>query len=119
MGGARALAAVGAVAAGLRQRAGPASVAPLVPPAGPGRVLTTSRTRSAARPGHGAPLLEPQVAAEFLVSRPVIRYGGGPGLAAQLAGLPPALEQAAAYVQASGESLAVPGLVPAAARRTC
>ena len=53
------------------------------------------------------PVLDPQVAAEFLVSRT-----GDPDrraaldLAGELGGLPLALEQAAAYVQASGDSLA-------------
>ena len=53
------------------------------------------------------PVLDPQVAAEFLVSRT-----GDPDrqaaleLAEELGGLPLALEQAAAYVQATGNSLA-------------
>ena len=85
-----------------------ASVAPFVPPAGPGRVLITSRNQIWP-PGQAleVPVLDPQVAAEFLVGRT-----GDPDrraaleLAGELGGLPLALEQAAAYVQASGESLA-------------
>ena len=85
-----------------------ASVARFVPPAGPGRVLVTSRNQIWP-PGQAlpVPVLDPQVAAEFLVSRT-----GDPDqraaleLAVELGGLPLALEQAAAYVQASGGSLA-------------
>jgi hypothetical protein len=85
-----------------------ASVAPFVPPAGPGRVLITSRNQIWP-PGHAleVPVLDPQVAAEFLASRT-----GDPDrraaldLAGELGGLPLALEQAAAYVQATGDSLA-------------
>ena len=85
-----------------------ASVARFVPPAGPGRVLITSRNQIWP-PGQAldVPVLDPQVAAEFLVSRT-----GDPDrraaleLAGELGGLPLALEQAAAYVQASGDSLA-------------
>ncbi|HEV3295732.1 MAG TPA: FxSxx-COOH system tetratricopeptide repeat protein, partial [Streptosporangiaceae bacterium] len=84
------------------------SVAPFVPPAGPGQVLITSRNQIWP-PGQAVevPVLDPQVAAEFLVGRT-----GDPDqraaldLAGELGGLPLALEQAAAYVQASGESLA-------------
>ena len=79
-----------------------------VPPAGPGRVLITSRNQIWP-PGQAlqVPMLDPQVAAEFLVSRT-----GDPDrraaldLAGELGGLPLALEQAAAYVQATGDSLA-------------
>ena len=85
-----------------------ASVAPLVPPAGRGRVLITSRDQIWP-PGQvvDVPVLDPQVAAEFLVNRT-----GDPDrqaaleLAGDLGGLPLALEQAAAYVQATGKSLA-------------
>jgi hypothetical protein len=87
---------------------GRASVAPFVPPAGRGRVLITSRNQIWP-PGQAleVPVLDPHVAAEFLVSRT-----GDPDrraaldLAGELGGLPLALEQAAAYVQASGDSLA-------------
>ena len=85
-----------------------ASVARFVPPAGPGRVLITSRNQIWP-PGQAldVPVLDPQVAAEFLASRT-----GDPDrraaveLADVLGGLPLALEQAAAYVQATGDSLA-------------
>ena len=85
-----------------------ASVARFVPPAGPGRVLITSRDQRWP-PGQGldVSVLDSHVAADFLVSRT-----GDPDrraaleLAGELGGLPLALEQAAAYVQASGDSLA-------------
>jgi hypothetical protein len=85
-----------------------ASVAPFVPPAGPGRVLITSRNQIWP-PGQSlqVQMLDTEVAAEFLVSRT-----GDPDrqaaldLAAELGGLPLALEQAAAYVQVTGNSLA-------------
>jgi hypothetical protein len=84
------------------------AVAPFVPPAGPGRVLITSR-HQIWPPGQSldVPVLDPQVAAEFLARRT-----GDPDrraaldLAAELGGLPLALEQAAAYVQATGGTLA-------------
>jgi hypothetical protein len=71
-------------------------------------VLITSRNQIWP-PGHAleVPVLDPEVAAEFLVSRT-----GDPGqraaldLAGELGGLPLALDQAAAYVQATGDSLA-------------
>ena len=84
-----------------------ASVAAFLPPAGPGRVLITSQ--NPAWPGLAleVPLLDPDTAAGFLVRRT-----GDPhrqaarDLAVELGGLPLALEQAAAYVQTRGESLA-------------
>ncbi len=85
-----------------------ASVARFVPPAGPGRVLITSRNQIWP-PGHAldVPVLDPQMAAEFLVSRTGdTDRRAALELAVELGGLPLALEQAAAYVQASGESLA-------------
>jgi Domain of unknown function (DUF4062) len=85
-----------------------ASVAPLVPPAGRGRVLATSR--SPIWPADQAvevPVLDPQVAAEFLVERTGdLDEGSAVELADELGGLPLALEQAAAYIEASGGSLA-------------
>jgi len=85
-----------------------ASVAPFMPPAGPGRVLITTQNQIWP-PGQAVdvPVLEVDVAADFLVSRT-----GDPDqeaareLAGLLGGLPLALEQAAAYVQATGTTLA-------------
>ena len=85
-----------------------ASVAAFVPPAGRGRVLITSQN-PLWPPGQAleVPVLDPEVAAEFLVNRT-----GDPDrqaaleLAGELGGLPLALEQAAAYIQATGDSLA-------------
>jgi Tetratricopeptide repeat len=79
-----------------------------LPPAGRGRVLITSR--SAAWPRGWAvevPVLGTRVAAEFLVNRT-----GDPNaqaaedLAEELGGLPLALEQAVAYIRATGTTLA-------------
>ena len=85
-----------------------ASVAPFVPPAGPGRVLITTQNQIWP-PGQAVdvPVLDVEVAADFLVSRT-----GDPDraaareLAGLLGGLPLALEQAAAYMQATGTTLA-------------
>jgi hypothetical protein len=84
-----------------------ASVAAFFPPGGPGRVLVTSQ--NAAWPGQvlDVPMLDRDAAAGFLVSR-----SGDPDrqaalvLAGELGGLPLALEQAAAYTQATGGTLA-------------
>src|SRR5207237_536790 len=84
-----------------RQAAGMASVAAFVPPAGPGRVLITSQNPDWPGRALDVPVLGPDVAAGFLVSRT-----GDPDrqaawdLAGMLGGLPLALEQAAAYIQA-------------------
>jgi hypothetical protein len=85
-----------------------ASVARFLPPAGSGWVLVTSRNQIWP-PGKvlDVPVLDPEVAAEFLVSRTGdVDRRAALELAGVLGGLPLALEQAAAYVQASGESLA-------------
>ena len=85
-----------------------ASVARFMPPAGPGRVLVTSRNQIWP-PGQAVevPVLDPQVAAEFLVSRTGdADRRAALELAGVLGGLPLALEQSAAYVQAGGGSLA-------------
>ena len=84
-----------------------ASVARFVPPAGPGRVLVTSRNPNWPSQAVQVPVLDTEVAAEFLVGR--TGDPDGPAaleLAGVLGGLPLALEQAAAYVQATGETLA-------------
>ena len=85
-----------------------ASVQPFVPPAGPGRVLVTTQNQLWP-PGQAldVPVLDPEVAADFLANRT-----GDPDraaaleLAAELGGLPLALEQAAAYMQATETTLA-------------
>jgi hypothetical protein len=85
-----------------------ASVGPFVPPAGPGRVLITTQNQIWP-PGQAVdvPVLDPVVAADFLVSRTGDADGtSARELAGQLGGLPLALEQAAAYVQATGTTLA-------------
>ena len=86
----------------------PASVQPFMPPAGRGRVLITTQNQ------HWPPglaldvaVLDVEVAARFLVSRsgdPDERAAGE--LAGELGGLPLALEQAAAYIQAAGTTVA-------------
>ena len=84
------------------------SVARFVPPAGPGRVLIT--TQSQHWPPSQAldvPVLDREVAADFLVNRTGdADRAAARELAAELGGLPLALEQAAAYMQATGTTLA-------------
>ncbi|HEV3287825.1 MAG TPA: hypothetical protein VG123_02410 [Streptosporangiaceae bacterium] len=85
-----------------------ASVSRFVPPAGPGRVLITSRNQIWP-PGQAVevPVLDPEVVVEFLVNRTGdANRRAALDLAGELGGLPLALEQAAAYIQASGDSLA-------------
>ena len=85
-----------------------ATVAAFLPPAGPGRVLITSQNPDWP-PGQGldVPVLGTQVAAGFLVSRTGDPDGQAAAeLASEVGGLPLALEQAAAYVQATGITLA-------------
>ena len=86
----------------------PAAVEPFVPPAGPGRVLITTQNQHwPLAQALDVPVLDEEVAADFLVNRT-----GDPDRAAareladRLGGLPLALEQAAAYVQATGTVLA-------------
>ena len=85
-----------------------ASVEAFLPPAGPGRVLITSQSALWSR-GQAleVPVLDTEVAAGFLAGRTgdTDRRAAW-DLADALGGLPLALEQAAAYVQASGDSLA-------------
>jgi hypothetical protein len=87
---------------------GPAAVQQVLPPAGDGRVLITSRNALwPPRQAVEVPVLGPGVAARFLAERT-----GDPDevaateLAEAVGGLPLALEQAAAYIQATGGSLA-------------
>ena len=86
----------------------PASVQRFVPPAGRGRVLITTQNQHwPPAVALEVPVLDTEVAAGFLVSRT-----GDPDraaareLAVALGGLPLALEQAAAYMQATGTALA-------------
>jgi hypothetical protein len=85
-----------------------ASVETFLPPDGPGRVLITSQNPNWP---HGqaldVPVLDAEISADFLVKRtgdPVKQ--AAIELAEELGGLPLALEQAAAYVQATVDSLA-------------
>jgi hypothetical protein len=79
-----------------------------LPPTGNGRVLITSQ--SAVWPRGQAvqvPVLDTEVAAVFLVNRTGDPDGqAAAALAGELGGLPLALEQAAAYIQATGTTLA-------------
>jgi hypothetical protein len=84
-----------------------ASVAAFLPPAGPGRVLVTSQ--NPAWLGHplDVPMLDRDAAAAFLVNRTGNRdRQAARDLADELGGLPLALEQAAAYIDATGGTLA-------------
>ena len=84
-----------------------AAVERFLPPAGRGQVLITSRNPNWT-PGQvlDVPMLGTEVAAGFLVSRTGDQdKQAATELAAELGGLPLALEQAAAYIQASGGSL--------------
>ena len=85
-----------------------ASVEAFLPPAGPGRVLITSQSQHwPAGWAVQVPVLDPDVAARFLTARTGdADHGVALELAAELGGLPLALEQAAAYVQATGTKLA-------------
>ena len=84
-----------------------AAVAAFLPPAGPGQVLITSQNPDWPGKAMHVQVLDPDVAAGFLISRT-----GDPDrtaardLAGVLGGLPLALEQAAAYTQATGMTLA-------------
>jgi Domain of unknown function (DUF4062)/Tetratricopeptide repeat len=86
----------------------PEAVEAFLPPAGRGRVLITSRD-ALWPPGQAVevPVLGLDAAAGFLVARTgdADRQAAA-GLAEAVGGLPLALEQAAAYIQASGGSLA-------------
>jgi hypothetical protein len=86
----------------------PETVAALLPPVGNGRVLITSR--DALWPGGQGlevPVLDLEAAAGFLAARTGdTDRQAAVGLAEALGGLPLALEQAAAYAQATGNTLA-------------
>ncbi len=84
-----------------------ASVQEFMPPAGRGRVLVTTQNQHWP-PGLAleVPVLDTEVAAGFLVSRTGdADRAAARELAGALGGLPLALEQAAAYMQASGTAL--------------
>jgi hypothetical protein len=85
-----------------------ASVQAFLPPAGRGRVLVTSRDQNWP---HGqvldVPVLDREAAADFLGNRTGdADRQAALELADELGGLPLALEQAAAYIQATGDILA-------------
>ena len=84
------------------------AVEKFLPPAGRGQVLITSQNQNwPAGQVVDVPVLDTEVAAAFLVSRTGDADGqAAAGLAAELGGLPLALEQAAAYIGASVGSLA-------------
>jgi hypothetical protein len=85
-----------------------ASVERFLPPGGDGRVLITSRN-ALWPPGQAVevPVLDIEVAAGFLAARTGdADHEAAVGLAEELGGLPLALEQAAAYIQATGATLA-------------
>jgi hypothetical protein len=85
-----------------------AAVEAFVPPAGSGRVLITTQDQHWP-PGRAldVPVLDPEVAAGFLVNRTGdADRAAARELAVELGGLPLALEQAAAYLQATGITLA-------------
>ena len=85
-----------------------ASVERFLPPAGPGRILITSQNPSWP---HGqslpVPVLDADVAADFLISRTNDpNHQAARELASELDGLPLALAQAAAYILATSGTLA-------------
>ena len=84
-----------------------ATVERFLPPAGPGQVLVTSRDPNWP-PGQllAVPVLDTEAAAGFLTDRTGDQdKQAASELAAELGGLPLALEQAGAYIQASGDSM--------------
>ena len=84
-----------------------AAVEAFAPSAGPGRVLITSQSQQwPAGWAVQVPVLDPEVAARFLTARTGdADHGAALELAVELGGLPLALEQAAAYMQATGTPL--------------
>ena len=86
-----------------------AAVQGALPPAGDGQVLVTSQS-ALWPPGQvlDVPVLDTETAAGFLVNRTGAagQEAAARELAAELGGLPLALEQAAAYMQATGRSMA-------------
>jgi hypothetical protein len=88
--------------------AGHAALRGVLPPAGHGHVIVTSQNPHwPAGQAVEVPVLDVEVAAEFLVNRTgAADKSAARGLAGELGGLPLALEQAAAYVAVTGLSLA-------------
>jgi Tetratricopeptide repeat len=84
-----------------------ASVAPYLPPAGPGKILITSPNPSWPGESLEVPVLDSAAAATFLMTRTGDQdREAAAELTAELGGLPLALAQAAAYIAATGQSLA-------------
>ena len=75
---------------------------------GPGRMVVTSQSQHwPGRPVLDVPVLDPDVAARFLVNRAGDQdQAAAAALAGELGGLPLALEQYAAFIQATGDDLA-------------
>jgi hypothetical protein len=84
-----------------------ASLEPFLPPAGRGRILITTQNQEWPRgQALDVPVLGLDAAAAFLTARTGDPDPAARDLAVMLGGLPLALEQAAAYMQATGTSLA-------------
>jgi len=84
---------------------GPAALQHVLPPKGRGRVIITSLNPDWPGGALEVPVLDPDVAAEFLISRTGdLNRQAAAELARELGGLP--LEQAAAYIQATATTLA-------------
>src|SRR5262249_48171954 len=81
----------------------PAALQGMLPPAGHGQVLVTSRNPDWPGTGLEVPVLTPDEATGFLMSRTgSVDDVSALELAAELGGLPLALEQACAYMRTSG-----------------
>ena len=86
---------------------GPAALRDVLPPAGRGQVLITSQDPHWPGQAMDVPVLDQEVAAAFLLTRTgSADEGAARELAGELGGLPLALEQACAYMQAAGRSIA-------------
>ncbi len=83
------------------------SVRRFLPPAGRGRVLVTSQSQHwPGRPRVDVPVLEVSVATKFLISRTRdTNEQAAAALAGDLGGLPLALDQSAAYIQAAATTV--------------
>jgi hypothetical protein len=86
---------------------GPAALQRVLPPAGRGQVLITSQNPHWPGQAVEVPVLGQDAAAAFLLTRTGSAEQGAAGeLAAELGRLPLALEQACAYMQSAGRSIA-------------